>query len=204
MEVALLENDEIKIYYVNNRYKIEPPYIKVIDNIIKVSMDKKTTHAYVYDETNNVVNKNYTVVDKTPAEIEATLNKLKTLKINVIKKQFNSFTENEKSYYLNSTVINAAVNYGESHIKNIEQLLLISTDTVEFRLFDNTTVTITFDELSNLLLELLRVKSSIMNRKWSLLKAVEDFNDITKIEELDALNFSVNGILSSKSDRIVL
>ncbi|WP_026836398.1 hypothetical protein [Limisalsivibrio acetivorans] len=86
-----------------------------------------------------------------------------------------------------SEALGAEVNFGEKHIANLSGLIktLDAGETTEFRIFDNTFVTSTREQLELLEIEMLQNLHALYARKWELEGLVANALTISEIVEIN-------------------
>lgn len=127
-------------------------------------------------------------VDKTPEEILAEqLPELKKSKKEQILKEFQQATSDS---IMHSTTLNAEVDYGERHLRNVTSLVdymeASNMQSTQFRIADNSFVEVSLDQLKALKLEMIGYGIYLYQRKWEIEQQIEN---ATTLEELEVIKW---------------
>ena len=101
----------------------------------------------------------------------------------------NLFVHYTQNYYIYSNVLNANVDVGDKHLRNVEKLITYmesnSVSDTQFRTHDNSFITTTLDQLKQLDDELIQYGIQMYQKKWSneqLIDNIESFDDLTNLK----------------------
>jgi hypothetical protein len=117
-----------------------------------------------------------------------TLDELKEMKLNEVKQKFKEALANGSFY---SKVLEAEVNKGPEHLRNVESIIeyMIATGETEtdFRLYDNSFKRVTLNQLQALKIEMIGLGNEYYQRKWQL---EEQIKNAKTEEELNSIVIS--------------
>ena len=165
------------------------PYIKInSDNTVtlagEVLSSSMEEEGYVlYEE--EIPNALILVWDPDTSTILADLSQDKQIKTDEIKKDF-LIDYNTGSF--SSTILSTDVNVGRGHLQNvtslIDHMIENNLETVQFRVYDNSFISITLVQLQELKLELIDNGMSLYQHKWDLEEQID--NAVTQ-EAIEAI-----------------
>ncbi len=155
------------------------PYIKInSDNtvtlageVLSSSMEEEGYVLYEGDIPKSLI----LTWDSDTSTIIADLSLDKQNKLEEIKKEF---TVDYNTGSFSSPTLSKDVNVGRGHSQNVNSLIdhMIdsSLETVQFRIYDNSFISITLTQLQELKLELINYGMSLYQHKWDLEEQIED------------------------------
>jgi len=116
-----------------------------------------------------------------------TLDELKQHKKSEIK---SAFQKAVSSGFMYSEILQADVNFGYEHLKNVENLIenmkSNNLTEIQFRIYDNSFVTATLEQLENLKFEMIRYEINLYQKKWDLEQQIDA---AVSEEEINQINW---------------
>lgn len=169
-------------------------YIFIENGAIAVTEEENVIPSNSYYITDNIsieeALKKYTIKDENIVlkSQEEIMESLRKPKMEEVKQKFKEALANGSFY---SNVLEAEVNKGPEHLRNVEALIeyMIATGETEtdFRLYDNSFKRVTLDQLQALKIEMIGLGGWYYQRKWQL---EEQIKNAQTEEELNSIVIS--------------